>query len=67
MKKWVIIGIVVVLIIIGIIFIKYIQQPKHIHDQSISGRFAKSQIWGGEILITGDVFISQDLLQTKRF
>ncbi len=61
-KKWVIIGIVVVvLIIIGIIFIKYIQQPKHIHDQSISGRFVKSQIWSGEILITGDVFISQDL------
>jgi len=61
MKKWWIFGIIAVLIIIGIIFVKHIQQPKHIHDQSISGTFIKSQIWSGEILITGDVFILQDL------
>ncbi|MBU2562431.1 MAG: right-handed parallel beta-helix repeat-containing protein [Nanoarchaeota archaeon] len=39
------------------------EKPKtiEIHDQSISGEFMENQIWSGEILITGDVFILKDL------
>lgn len=37
------------------------EEPIIIHDQNISGLFMKSQIWSGEILITGDVLILSDL------
>ena len=39
------------------------EEPKisEINNQEISGEFRESQIWSGEILITGDVFILKDL------
>jgi hypothetical protein len=33
----------------------------HVCNQSISGFFMESQIWSGEVLVTGDVTIGQDL------
>jgi len=67
MKKWlkillvISVIILILILVVGIFFIEYIQRPEHIHNQNISGVFMKSQIWSGEILITGDVLILKDL------
>ncbi len=63
MKKWVLMLLIVVLVIvlIAVSFFIYSSIPQQIHDKNISGVFMKNQVWSGEILITGDVFVLRDL------
>lgn len=59
MKKWLLI-VLVIIVMVGCFFI-YSSIPQHVQDQSVSGLYPRTQIWSGEILLTGDVTVLRGL------
>ena len=76
MKKsviFVIVGIVIVVLGVGIFFlIRFLpkedisieQSPTEIHNQNISGAIIEDQIWSGNIYVTGDIDVNPDVTLT---
>ncbi len=51
---------IIVIVVIAAVIVAY-TQPENVSNQNVSGVVGRSQVWNGEILITGDTVVLGDL------